>query len=271
MSVVSQLSPASIARIESAPMGQRGSWRYERVQIFDLPEGPVIVKGHREPHGQWRYQTLNAIAFMMDAPYLRAVPVHGGERSQAIELARLAALKAAGVPVPEVMHVATDYFVMRYLGRECLGSLINAGHPDAANLWREVCACMRTAHAAGQYLSQSFGRNVIVTQRVMGFIDFEDDPLEIFSLQQAQVRDWLLFLHSTLGMLQVPRAQLELMLAQELAAEREDIRAELRKLALSIGWLRHLPANPKTLGRDVYRAQSAASFLYQWAQRDNQP
>ena len=37
------MSPQSIARIEASPV-----WRAKRVEIFDLPEGRVLVKGQRE-------------------------------------------------------------------------------------------------------------------------------------------------------------------------------------------------------------------------------
>ncbi len=255
-----RLSASSIAQIEASP-----AWRRDRLEIFDLPEGHVIVKGHRLERGQWRYRVLNVIAALVGSVYLRAVPMHGGAQSQSIEITRLHELRKAGVPVPDVLHVTPDYFVMRYLGRECLGSLINAGHPQAFALWRETCAHLHAVHAAGQYISQCFGRNVIVGEHVHGFIDFEDDPLEAFTLVQAQVRDWMIFFHSTLGMLKIPRAQLDEAVAQVLAAERADIRAELHKLALSIGWLRHLPAKPGILGRDLYRVQSAARALHYWA------
>jgi tRNA A-37 threonylcarbamoyl transferase component Bud32 len=255
----SMLSASSIAQIEASPV-----WRRDRLEIFDLPEGQVIVKGQRVERGQWRYRLLNTIAALVGSVYLRAVPMYGGAHSQSIEIARLHALRQAGLPVPDVLHVTPEYFVMCYLGRECLGSLINAGQPQAFALWRETCAHLHAVHAAGQYISQCFGRNVIVGERVYGFIDFEDDPLEAFTLLQAQVRDWMIFFHSTLGMLQIPRAQLDESVAQVLAAERADIRAELHKLARSVGWLRHLPAKPGILGRDLYRVQSAARALHHW-------
>jgi hypothetical protein len=258
--IQSQLSAASVAQIEAS-----AHWRRDRVQIFDLPEGQVIVKGHRPLRSAWRHRLLNVIAWIFRAPHFRAVPVHGGAQSQAIEIRRLQALAQVNIPVPMILHVAPDYFVMRYLGEHCLGTLINIGHLDAYRLWEQAGKSLRQAHAAGQYMSQCFGRNVIVDSELRGFIDFEDDPLEVFSLQQAQVRDWLIFLHSTLAFLRISQSQLDAGVAKLLADESLEIRQGLRQLAQSIGWLRHLPANPKTLGRDLYRVQSAARALHHWA------
>lgn len=254
------LSAASIAKIEAST-----GWRRDRVEIFDLSEGRVIVKGHRPVRSPWRHRVLNVIAWAFRSPYLRAVPVHGGARSQSIEIQRLQALAAAGVPAPKIWYVASDYFVMNYLGEHCLGSLINIGHPDAHRLWEQAGVQLSQAHAAGQYMSQCFGRNVIVEDDLQGFIDFEDDPLEVLSLQQAQVRDWLIFLHSTLAFLKVSQKQLDAGVAQLLALESPQIREALRQVALSIGWLRHLPPKPGILGRDLYRVQSAARALHHWA------
>lgn len=257
---MSQLSGSSIAIIEAAT-----GWRQDRVQPFDLPEGRVIVKAHRPVRGAWRYRLLSLLAASLKAPYLRAVPMHGGAWSQQIELRRLAALKQAGVPVADVLHVADDYFVMSYLGADCLGTLINMGHPDAYALWHKACLALVATHAAGQYMSQCFGRNVIVDQDLRGFIDFEDDPLEVLTLRQAQVRDWVIFLHSTLARLQVSCDQIDRAIANVLATEHPQVIDDLRALAVSIGWLRHLPSRPWVLKRDIHRVQAASRALHRWA------
>lgn len=259
------LSAASIALIEAAPVDAVGSWRRDRVQVFDLPEGKVIVKGHRPMRSPWRYWLLNGVARLLGSPYVRAVPMHGGLLSQTTEIKRLTALQGVGVPVPKVLLVKPDYFVMNYLGADCLGGLINQGHADAFALWKQTCALVLLAHQKGQYLSQCFGRNVIVDGGVRGFIDFEDDPCEVMTLEQAQVRDWLIFLNSTVAMLQIPRTQLDAAIAHALSLETRAIQDALRKAAASMGWFRFLPASAKPLGRDVYRLQAVADALHRWS------
>ena len=43
-----------------------------------------------------------------------------------------------------------------------LGDVIQSHHPQAAALWREAGDALVRLHAAGQYLSQGFARNMIV-------------------------------------------------------------------------------------------------------------
>ena len=64
-------------------------------------------------------------------------------------------------------------------------------------------------------------------------IDFEDDPLEVMSLEQAQARDWLAYLHSSarlLGAASLARQAAAIdMLRAELARERAPMRRLRRR------------------------------------------
>lgn len=105
------LSARSIEIIESSP-----GWRRHRIEFFDLPEGRMVVKGQRPARGPWAHRVLNGIAALAGVPCLKAVPVHGGQKAQDVEVRRLRALAAVGVRVPKVLHVAQDYFVMENMG-----------------------------------------------------------------------------------------------------------------------------------------------------------
>ena len=112
-------------------------WRATRLEVFDSAAGKVIVKGQRAPRHPARYHVLNLLARGVGLPLLKAAPMHGGTRAQAVEIDRLAQLRAAGTRVPEVLHVAPDHFVMQWLGDQNLASLLQARHPHALALWRE--------------------------------------------------------------------------------------------------------------------------------------
>lgn len=259
---MSELSAASVAKIEASDV-----WRAKRVEVFDLPEGKVIVKGHRPLRGPWRHRILNALATLFRAPMMKAVPVHGGARSQEVELARLAQLQAAGQPVPRVMHVAPDYFVMNYLGSSHLAGVLSGQGFAAYALWRTVAEQIVQVHAAGQYLSQCFGRNMIVDRtqgiRFAGMIDFEDDPLEVLSLQQAQVRDWLVFLQSTVWALNAPPTVLRTALQELLGKESPALREAVLQSAHQLRWLRHFPRSRKPWGKDTVMIQAAAQAMHE--------
>lgn len=251
------ISLTSISRIESSTV-----WRHRRIEIFDLPEGRMLVKGQRPLRGPWAHRLLNLCAWLAGVPYLQAVPVHGGARSQAIELERLRALHAAGIAVPQVQHVAPDYFVMSYLGSNDLARALREQGPQAYGLWMAAMEHLLLVHARGQYLSQCFARNIIVSDRFEGLIDFEDDPLEVMTLAQAQARDWLIYLQSTLLNLTLEPDRLDTALHAVLSRESEPVRAVLRHASRRLSWLRHLPTNRRIWGKDFVSLQAVGAAMY---------
>ena len=67
---------------------------------------------------------------------------------------------------------------------------------DEAGRDRLVMAAMQAiaeAHARGAYFGQPLPRNLTWDGDKVGFIDFEEDPLEVMDLSEAQARDWLMF------------------------------------------------------------------------------
>jgi len=264
--LASQLLPADVARIEAS-----AGWRKERVEVLDVSVGRVIVKGHRPRRKPARHRALNAVARLVGVPILRAVPVHGGAASQAVEIRRLRALRAAGVRVPELLHVAPEYFVMRWLGGNHLASALSEGVPAAFDLWREAANAILDTHRRGQYLSQCFGRNVIVGTAAdvagfQGFIDFEDDPLEVMGLPEAQVRDWLIYLQSTLWQVPATPSQIDAVLDACLQGESESVRRLFALACRRLAWLRRLPAH-RRWGRDTLAVRAVATLAHRWRQR----
>ncbi|MDO5623935.1 MAG: hypothetical protein Q4G71_04520 [Pseudomonadota bacterium] len=273
MKAVASLSPQDLAQIAQAP-----GWQGGQVAVVELagrgadgPGAKVVVKGMRTPRGAARYRVLNAAARLLGLPFLKAAPAHGGARGQAVEVARLQALHAAGARVPAVLHVAPDHFVMQWLGAEHLAAWLHGQQPHATELWREAARALVRVHAAGQYLSQGFARNIIVNAaaqppRLGGMIDFEDDPLEVMPLPEAQLRDWLAYLHSTLWMLPLPPHDVDASLDDWMAAESAPVRELFLHACRRLGWLRHLPAS-RRLGRDTFALQVTAAAAHRYAQR----
>ncbi len=261
------LSAQELQQIAAAP-----GWRGGSVSVVDLPvAGKVVVKGMRTARHPARHRLLNGIAQLLGLPLLKAAPILGGAQAQQTEVARLRALHGAGVCVPEVLHVGADHFVMQWLGREHLANLLHDGHPQSAALWREGGRALVRLHAAGQYLSQGFARNMIVDDaqapaHLAGMIDFEDDPLQVMSLPDAQVRDWLNYLHSTLWMLQMPAAQVDTCIDDWLRAESPAVRALFLRACRTLAWLRVLPRQ-RRWGRDTVALQAAAAAAHRYLRR----
>ncbi len=259
------ISLTSVVRIEASTI-----WREKRVEVLDLPEGRMLVKGQRPRRSPWPHRVLNIFAWMAGVPYLKAVTVHGGARSQAIEIARLQALRQSGLAVPEVHHAATDYFVMSYLGSNDLARALREQGSDAFDLWMAAMTHLLQVHACGQYMSQCFARNIIVSDTFRGMIDFEDDPLEVMTLEQAQGRDWLIFLQSSLYNLGLEPGRLDTALRSVLEQELPQVRRVLAHAARRLSWLRFLPTNRKIWGKDFVSLQAVGDAMFRHHQNHNQ-
>ena len=260
------LTPQELQRIAQSP-----GWRRGRVEVFDTAAGRVTVKGLRPARHPARYLLLNRLARWLGVPFLKAAPLAGGVQAQHTEVARLRMLRSAGARVPEVLHVGLDHFVMQWLGRAHLGDVLQAGHPGAGALWREAGDELLRLHQAGQYLSQGFARNMnvdddLAAPRLAGLIDFEDDPLDVMSLPEAQVRDWLAYLHSTLWTLRLPQAEVDACLDRWLAAESPAVRVGFVQACRRLGWLRVLPRQ-RRFGRDTVALQAAAAAAHRYVLR----
>jgi tRNA A-37 threonylcarbamoyl transferase component Bud32 len=237
------MTPGDLQRIHASP-----TWRTHRIEVFHgTSVGSVLVKGQRPARPAWRYQLLNGFARAAGLPLLRAAPALGGAQAQQIEVERLRSLQSAGVAVPEVLHVETDFFVQRWLGETRLDALLQHADSEALHWWTIGLRTLIDLHARGQYLSQAFARNFIACGDTLAMIDFEDDPLQVMSLDQAQARDWLAYLHSSARALsgrqfqeaEAPAA----LLRHELANEREPVRQMVAETAQRLAWVLHLPAH----------------------------
>jgi hypothetical protein len=254
------MTPDELQRIRASQ-----GWRQHRVEVFHgTSQGSVLVKGQRPSRPPWRYRLLNAIARAAALPVLRAAPAHGGARAQAIEVARLRALAAAGVLVPEVVHVDADFFVETWLGDQRLDLLLQ--QPQAALWWQRGLQALVALHARGQYLSQAFARNFIASGDTLAVIDFEDDPLEAMTLHQAQARDWLAYLHSSARVLHGHGAAQQAAaidtLRAELAREAVPVRALVAETARRLRWVQRLGAGDgRGWRRHVAILQSAVALM----------
>jgi len=254
------MNAQELARIRASE-----GWRRDRTEGFATEDGPVIVKGQRPPRPAIAALALKLLSGLARSPELKPVPAPGGAAGQAIEVRRLTTLRMAGVRVPAVVHVDADFFVMERLAGQSLAQRLDPRPQDARALWEQGLRFLGDVHARGQCLSQASARNLIVTPGGIAAIDFEDDPLEVLSLPQAQVRDWLLYLQSTVWLL--PHAHEELLPLWEryapAGADAAAMLASVRRMA----WMRHLPSRRRPWGRDIVSAQAAAALLHAWARR----
>ncbi len=187
------MTPEDLQRIHASQ-----GWREHRVEVFhDTGQGSVLVKGQRAPRPAWRYQLLNGVARLAGLPLLRA-GTGIGRRERAADRGGAAAQPGGGgVAVPAVLHVDAEFFVQSWLGEIRLDALLQRSADEAMRWWQRGLHTLVDLHARDQYLSQAFARNFIAQGERLAMIDFEDDPLQVMTLDQAQARDWLAYLHSS--------------------------------------------------------------------------
>ena len=138
---------------------------------------------------------LDALARRLDIEVLRPPPHPGGGAAKRIEARRIGELAALGVRVPRVLGEGDSTLLLSDLGTTLAAHLRAAEDACAVDaLTTRVIDAIAAAHARGAYFGQLVPRNITLDDSGrVGFIDFEEDPLEVMSLPQAQARDWLLF------------------------------------------------------------------------------
>lgn len=161
---------------------------------------PIVIEGQRawlKQYGEGSRRValglLNFVAHRFQLDALRPPPHRGGDAAREIEARRLGELAAQGVKVPHVIGSGHAALVLGDNGNSFNTCLRQA---DAAGRDRLVAAAMQAiamAHRKGAYFGQPLPRNLTWDGRQVGFIDFEEDPLEVMDLAQAQARDWLMF------------------------------------------------------------------------------
>lgn len=239
---------------------------------YELAGESVWLKRAGPPIPAWRYQLLGMAARLLRADVLRPVVNPGGREAIATEVRRLRDLAARGLRVPAVLAVEADGFVMRHLGAPgqptpSLSDEIEhaARHApqQALWLWRRGFAAMQRVHGSGTCLSQGFARNMVrCPDDVIGYIDFEDDPLATLPRELCIVKDALCYAHSTAlflrqaGMLDAARPHWQQWRAQLDAAAREALDTTVRQMR----WVGRLP-DTRRLGRDTQRLRAVYDLV----------
>ena len=242
------------------------------VASYRLGSEQVWLKKAGPRHSMARYRVLGLLAWLTRLQVLRPVPNLGGSTAIATEARRLHSLAVLGLRVPEVLAQQPEGLLLRHLGRPGEATPSFDGEMQAASAagpqavlarWQEGLAALQAVHARGACLSQAFARNLVrCPDGVLGFIDFEDDPLASLPLALCQARDALCYVHSTAlylreaGALPEARAIWAHWLAEQPAA----LGALLATTAQRLAWLRHLPQD-RRWGRDLQRARAAYDLL----------
>ncbi len=174
----------------------------QRIEKITTKQGSYWLKKSAPARGVFRYHALNFFSWMLRLPLLKAVPQPGGSEAIQTEIRRIKSLAANDINVPELVACDEDWLLIKDVGQSIIN---NMKQPDTSQQTRRLLftACLeaiKALHLQQQYLSQGFIRNMLLVKEsplTIAFIDFEDDPLQVMSLAEAQARDVLLLVNST--------------------------------------------------------------------------
>lgn len=173
----------------------------ERIEKIQGKTKSYWLKKAAPARGVFRYHALNLFSWVLRLPLLKAVPQPGGRLAIANEVRRLTALNKDGFSVPKVLAHDKDWLLIEDIGFSIVKTMKqkDTDQKERQYLFQKCLVAIKSLHMKQQYLSQGFVRNMLLNEvtNEVAFIDFEDDPLEVMSLPEAQARDLLLLVNST--------------------------------------------------------------------------
>jgi len=229
---------------------------------------PIQIEGRpawlkRYGDGGSRALSLGALDFVatrMGMEPLRPPPHRVGVGAMDTEARRLTELAAQHVHVPQVIGRGRDSLVLSDNGRSLASWLRDA--QDDVQRDHLVCLALEAiahAHAEGAYFGQPLPRNMTFDGQRIGFIDFEEDPLEVMTLAQAQARDWLMFGYGVARYYEHRPEALQALMRQAMSGETRDVHAQTHQVT---GRLQRLAAVCNRLGSKARRLTHAVLVLH---------
>lgn len=138
-----------------------------------------------------------AVTFCLPFPVLRTTVSKGGAESLRQEAGRLREFKAKGIHVPDVLALDNDILVMSHLGPQLKEFLEKETDPEIRlSMLKKAVKALADMHRSGLAHGRPYLRDMTWDGERIGFLDFEENPTAVMSLEAAQARDIWLFLSS---------------------------------------------------------------------------
>lgn len=217
------------------------------------------LKVYVEDERRFKLGVLDLAARVLGVRALRPPPHWGGARACATERKRLQELSACGALVPEVLGFGPNALLIGDIGATLKSRLHDTDAAGQAHLIAMAVQALAQVHACGGHIGQPYARNLTVTDEGgIGFLDLEEDPRDNMTLEQAQVRDWLVFAAGTSRYFADPEVEFAALLRPVLQAAPMPVRNELAK---SVRRLRLVERIAARLGERARRIAGALASL----------
>lgn len=251
-------------------------WSKPRIQKLQLPSANVWLKrqGTEKPI-VWR-KLQRFVAKLLPYPFMRPAPILDAEGMNQREVRAAQTFASSGFPVPELIYCGPRMVLLGDVGptvAEVLGDLRISNPTKHEELIIRSVEALGNVHAAGLCHGRPHLRDFFLQGEEIGFLDFEERPEEVMSLETAQARDlWLLFLTTSTTALDFQNTFEKAYKAWSLRAP-SAAQQELRQMIAVLG--RFLPIvrliGRVRMGSDLRRFILATEFLKNALESDAAP
>ena len=251
-------------------------WSKPRIQKLQLPSANVWLKrqGVEKPI-VWR-KLQRVAAKLLPYAFMRPAPILDAEGMNQREVRAAQKFANSGFPVPELIYCGPRMVLLGDVGptvAELLSTIRTSDPETHEELIIRSVEALGNVHAAGLCHGRPHLRDFFLKGEEVGFLDFEERPEDVMSLETAQARDlWLLFLTTS-------TMSLDLQNTFERAYKAWSLRApigaqqELRQMIAVLG--RFLPIvrliGRVRMGSDLRRFILATEFLKNALESDAAP
>ncbi len=216
-----------------------------RIERIANDQGSFWLKKAAPARGVFRYHALNLFSRLLRLPLLKAVPQPGGNAAIDNEVKRIQQLASNGILVPQIVAHGDSWLLIKDVGASIIREMKqnNTSQTRRQELIKVCLEAIKALHLKGQYLSQGFIRNMLLDEsgKQVAFIDFEDDPLTVMNLAEAQARDVLLLVNSTARFFVDDSAFFSTSIQQFIQGHDANMVSALRTTANRMQWIAKVP------------------------------
>ncbi len=175
----------------------------EKEKVFRLEhQGETVwLKKAERKQRKLLLNMMGRISSWMEAPLLTPAKKYGRRDSIQYEIKHIKMLEKINVRVPKVLARGDEWLILSDMGSLASSYFKNKQRtPKEIELgYQSIFNEISKLHKSGGYLSQAFVRNITFLDNdisKVGFIDFEDNPLTVSTVEEAQAKDLLYFTSS---------------------------------------------------------------------------
>lgn len=241
------------------------------VESFQVQGHAAWLKHYGDSRRTLRLGALARVTRWLALAPLRPPPRYTREQAKQVEARRLQELRNLGVRVPATLGEGAYSLILSDIGPTLSSQLRKLKNDPAAldTLTGRALQAIADAHRRGGYFGQPLPRNMTLSDDGIGFLDFEEDPLEVMTLAQAQARDWLLFAYGVAKYYDGRRESLAALLGQAMREEPVAVNRHARQVGHRLHRLarfsRRLGRSARTLSNAIFAIRSATSMLLVFA------